>query len=292
MVQRQTILITGANGQSGSEFKRLAASYPAYKFIFSAKEEFNITDRDSVKNFFHLSPPSFCINCAAYTAVDKAETEIDEAYLVNSTAVEILATVCKEYNTGFIHISTDYVFDGTASVPYTEETKTNPVSVYGKSKLEGEKKVIAANPDSIIIRTAWVYSQFGRNFVKTMLRLMSEKPEINVVNDQVGSTTYAADLAEVIMEIIFSGNWVPGIFHFTNQGIISWFDFASAINELTFSACKINPIDTSQYPTPARRPAYSVLDSGKISATYNIRLRGWKESLERCLTRIKDQEGA
>ncbi len=289
MVTRQTILVTGANGQLGNEFKQLVSAYPFYKFIFVTRDELNITDIDSVNNFFHSSPPSFCINCAAYTAVDKAETEIEEAYSVNSKATGILAAVCKEYTTQFVHISTDYVFDGTAATPYREDSPTNPVSVYGKSKLEGEQKAFEENPGSLIIRTAWVYSQFGKNFVKTMLRLMNDKPEIGVVNDQVGSPTYAADLAEAVMAIISSGNWVPGIYHFSNQGVISWFDFASAIKELNNSTCKINPLTTSQYPTPAKRPAYSVLDSSKISETFNIQLHGWKDSLEQCLNRIKEQ---
>ena len=291
MVTRQTILVTGANGQLGNEFKQLTSAYPFYKFIFVTRDELNITDTDSVNNFFHSSPPSFCINCAAYTAVDKAETEIEEACNVNSKATAILAAACKEYNTRFVHISTDYVFDGTATTPYREDSPTNPVSVYGQSKLDGEQKAFAANPDLVIIRTAWVYSQFGKNFVKTMLRLMRDKPEIGVVNDQLGSPTYAADLAEAVMAIIASGNWIAGIYHFSNQGIISWFDFASAIKELSRSDCKINPLTTSQYPTPAKRPAYSVLDSSKISDTFNIPLRGWKDSLEQCLNRIKEQAG-
>jgi len=289
VVVRQTILVTGSNGQLGNEFKQLSNSYPRYKFIFASRDELNITDRDSVNNLFNSFVPSYCINCAAYTAVDKAETGIEEAFNVNSKATAILAATCKEFNTQFIHISTDYVFDGTASVPYTEESKTNPVSIYGKSKLEGEQKATEANPGSIIIRTAWVYSQFGKNFVKTMLRLMNDKTEIGVVNDQVGSPTYAADLAIAIMRIISSGNWHPGHYHFSNQGIISWFDFANAIKELTGNNCKVNPISTSQYPTPARRPAYSVLDSTKISKAYNIPLTGWEQSLKICLQRIQEQ---
>lgn len=289
MVVKQSILITGANGQLGTEFKQISKFFPHYHFVFASRDELDIADADSVNNFFNSSALSYCINCAAYTAVDKAETETEQAYNVNSRATENLAKASEEYNTRFIHISTDYVFDGTASSPYKEDSKTNPVSVYGKSKLEGEQKAIKANPDSVIIRTAWVYSQFGKNFVKTMLRLMNDKPEIGVVSDQVGSPTYAADIATAIMKIISSGDWYPGIYHFSNQGIISWHEFATAIKELSGSNCKVNPITTDQYPTPAKRPAYSVMDSSKISTTYNISLINWKQSLQTCLERIKEQ---
>ena len=234
------------------------------------------------------------INCAAYTAVDRAEQEKDMAFQINGEAVGVLAAVCKEHDTKFIHISTDYVFDGTATVPYKEDSPTNPQSVYGASKLEGEKQALQFNPDTIIIRTSWVYSEFGKNFVRTMLKLMKEKEEINVVNDQFGSPTYAADLAEAILQIIvnLSIHTSPrtthgGIYHFSNEGVISWYDFAVAIKEITGSNCKINPIPTSQYPTAAKRPAYSVLDTSKIQQIFNIKLNGWEESLAVCLERLK-----
>ncbi|MGC4036920.1 MAG: dTDP-4-dehydrorhamnose reductase [Chitinophagaceae bacterium] len=283
---RKTILVTGAHGQVGSELKQLSIAFPFYKFSFVSRGELNISDASAVNDLFQSSSFSYCINCAAYTAVDKAEIETDAAFAVNAEAPAILAAACREFNTGFIHISTDYVFDGTASEPYTETAVTNPMSVYGRSKLEGEKKAVAANPETIIIRTAWVYSEFGKNFVKTMLRLMNEKQEIGVVNDQYGSPTYAADIAEAIMTIVNSGEWHPGIYHFSNQGIISWFDFANAIRQIINSNCKVNQIATSQYPTPAKRPAYSVLNSGKISDVYAIKLKPWEPRLKVCLGRL------
>jgi dTDP-4-dehydrorhamnose reductase len=286
MIERKKIVVTGGSGQLGSEFKELTASFPNFEFLFPSREELPVGDIGSVKNFFQSSSPSFCINCAAYTAVDKAETEKEQALLVNGKGVGQLAAICKEFHTRLIHLSTDYVFDGTASSPYTEAAVNNPVNVYGATKLEGEKQAMANNSESIILRTSWVYSPFGKNFVKTMLRLMKEKPEINVVNDQFGSPTYAADLAKAVMIIIASGHWYPGIFHFSNQGEISWFDFAEAIKQLSTSNCRINPVPASQYPTPARRPAYSVLDNSKIAGTYAIHPQPWKESLARCIQRL------
>ena len=280
------ILVTGANGQLGKELKQLAPSYPQFEFIFLSREDLPVHHFEMVRNYFKIYKPSFLINCAAYTAVDRAEKEKDLAMQVNAEAVGVLAAVCKENECRFIHISTDYVFDGNASEPYKEDSITNPQSVYGSSKLEGEKQAMQLNPGSIIIRTSWVYSEFGKNFLKTMVKLMSEKSEINVVSDQVGSPTYAADLAEVILQI--TAKWVPGIYHFSNEGIISWYDFAIAIKEITVSNCKINPIPTSAYPTPAKRPAYSVLDKRKIQETFGISLKNWKESLTICIEKIKN----
>ena len=287
MESKQKILITGSNGQLGKELKRLENSYSQFNFIFLSREDLPIHHYELVRNFFKGYQPQFLINCAAYTAVDRAESEKELAFQVNGESVGVLAAVCKEYGTKLIHISTDYVFDGTATIPYKEESLTNPQSVYGASKLEGEKEALRFNPDSIIIRPSWVYSEFGKNFVKTMLKLMSEREELNVVSDQFGSPTYAADLAEAILQIISSGQWHPGIYHFSNEGIISWYEFAVAVKELSGNICKVNPIPTSQYPTPAKRPAYSVLDKTKIQSAFSVRIKDWKASLETCLSRLK-----
>ncbi|MEO8404640.1 MAG: dTDP-4-dehydrorhamnose reductase [Chitinophagaceae bacterium] len=286
MASTPTILITGANGQLGKEFQAISSSFTSFQCIFLSKEELSIHDKQQVNDFFKKHQPAYLINCAAYTAVDKAETEKESAYHINSEAVGALASICKEYNTRFIHISTDYVFDGKATTPYTEDSPTHPQSVYGASKLEGEMLAMKLNPSSIVIRTSWVYSTFGKNFVKTMLRLMSEKPSINVVNDQAGSPTYAADLAEAIKDIIVSGNWQPGIYHYSNSGIISWFEFATAIKELSHSSCIVNPIPSSQYPTPAMRPGYSALNTNKINHTFRIPIKEWKSSLAVCLSKL------
>jgi dTDP-4-dehydrorhamnose reductase len=280
------ILVSGANGQVGKELRKIAGLFPQFQFVFLSREDLAIHHFELVRNFFKGYQPRYFINCAAYTAVDKAESEQALARLVNGEAVGVLAAVCKAYNTKLIHISSDYVFDGTASVPYTEEAIPNPQSVYGESKLMGEQEAIKYNPDCIIIRTSWVYSEFGKNFVKTMMKLMSEKNTINVVNDQSGSPTYAADLAEAILQVLSFGKWTPGIYHYSNKGVISWYDFAEAIKELTGSGCMINPVGTSQYPTPAKRPAYTVLDTTKIQKTYNVEIRDWKKSLAGCIEKM------
>jgi dTDP-4-dehydrorhamnose reductase len=281
------ILVTGSNGQLGKELKQLAAAWPQYEFIFLGREDLPIHHFEMVRQYFSVYHPAYLINCAAYTAVDRAEQEKDLAMQVNGEAVGVLAAVCKENNCRFIHISTDYVFDGTATSPYREDAATNPQSVYGASKLEGEKQALLLNRESVIIRTSWVYSEFGKNFVKTMLKLMQERQEVKVVNDQIGSPTYAADLAAAILQIIASAEWKPGIYHYSNEGIISWYDFAVAIKEMTGANCQVQPISTADYPTAAKRPAYSVLDTTKIQRTCSIKLKDWKESLSVCLARLR-----
>ena len=288
------ILVTGANGQLGKELKELAPLFSQFDFIFLSREDLPIHHFELIRNSFKAYHPQYCINCAAYTAVDRAEQEKAMAFQINGEAVGVLAAVCKEHQAKFIHISTDYVFDGTATKPYKEIFPPHPVNTYGASKLEGEKQALQFNPDSIIIRTSWLYSEYGKNFVRTMLKLLHEKEEINVVDDQIGSPTYAADLAEAILNII---QWLQthdsrltthgGIYHFSNEGVISWYDFAVTIKQLINSHCKINAILTPQYPTAAKRPAYAVLDKRKIQETFNIPLKDWRKSLEVCLRRIK-----
>jgi dTDP-4-dehydrorhamnose reductase len=280
------IIVIGAHGQLGNEFRVLSSDYPQYQFFFYDKEHLDITIREDVDKRITELKPDYLINCAAYTAVDKAETEKEPAFAINKEAVNNLATACTRNGVKFIHISTDYVFDGTASKPYKETDTVSPANVYGISKLKGEEEAIRGNEDAIIIRTAWVYSVYGHNFVKTMLRLMRTRPEINVVADQQGSPTYAADLAEAILKIIEMGKWVPGIYHFTNEGVITWFDFAEEIRKLSNASCAVNAITTEQYPTPAKRPKYSVLDKSKIQQTFGIELKNWKEILHQCLAKM------
>ena len=285
MTAKPLILVTGANGQLGMELRKLAPRHPGFEFIFSSREELKIENLSDVQNFFHLHKPAFCINAAAYTAVDKAEDEKELAYSINADAIRILAATARQYNTRLIHVSTDYVFNGKGNKPYKEDDQTDPVNAYGASKLKGEQYALESE-DAIVIRTSWVYSSFGKNFVKTMLRLMKEKPELTVVADQYGSPTYAADLAEAIMHIVGFPRWQPGIFHFTNEGEISWYDFATAIKEMTGSHCVVKPVSSAQYPTAARRPAYSVLDKSKICGVYEVRLKAWQQSLALCLAEL------
>ena len=292
MSDKPTILVTGANGQLGKDLRDLSISYPQFEFVFLSREDMPINQFELVRTIIETLKPAYCFNCAAYTAVDKAESEKELAFLINGETVGVLAAICKQHNTKFIHISTDYVFNGEGTYPYTENFPTDPINVYGASKLEGEKQAMELNPDGIIIRTSWVYSSHGKNFVKTMMRLMNEKDQLKVVNDQVGSPTYAADLAEVMLAIIGNrqlsiDNWKPGVYNYSNQGIISWYEFALAIKEITNSPCDVKPISTSAYPTPAKRPAYSVLDKTKIQKAFGIQLKDWKQSLEICIKKLQ-----
>lgn len=285
---KKTILVTGANGQVGNEIRTLASNYPALQFIFTDVEELDITDEKKVNDFFISSTPQAVINCAAYTAVDKAETDIEKATLINATAVGILAGACKHLDIPFLHISTDFVYDGKKSSPYLETDAPNPLGAYAKTKLEGDALALKKNPKTIILRTSWVYSSFGNNFVKTMLRLAKEKPELKVVNDQIGSPTYARDLADALLKIAIicdlQKQW--GVYHFSNDGAISWCEFAKSILELKGIETPVHPIPTSEFPTPATRPAYSVMNKEKFSKTFGILIRPWKESLAECLDLI------
>jgi dTDP-4-dehydrorhamnose reductase len=280
------ILVTGANGQLGKALQKTAKHNPAHQFRFLSREDLPIHHFELVRNFFKADPPDLCINAAAYTAVDRAETERDLAFQVNAEAVGVLAAVSKAHGSRFIHVSTDYVFDGNSQKPYREDDPTGPLTVYGESKLEGERQAMQLNPDTVIIRTSWVYHETGRNFVKTIIRLLEERPYIGVVNDQVGSPTYAGNLAECIMKVAEAEKFVPGIYHYSDQGEISWFDFAQEIARLIDSNTEVRPITTPEFVTPAHRPAFSVLDKSKIKNIYGITPKPWKDSLKHCIEAI------
>lgn len=288
-MSKTCIAVSGKNGQLGNELIRLAAAYAnSFDFVFAGHEQLDITSEEAVAGFFAKYKPAYFINCAAYTAVDKAETEKETAYAVNALAPGSIAKQCAQYGTTLITISTDYVFNGNAGHPYQPGDATDPVNYYGYTKLAGERLALQNNPRTLVIRTSWVYSDHGNNFVKTMLRLMKERDAISVVNDQLGSPTYAADLAKAIMQIISvyqEGNTHYGICHYSNKGVISWYDFALAIRDLAGLSCIVHPIPTTKYPTPAKRPAYSVMDTGVIEKDFSLHIPGWKESLQVCLSK-------
>ena len=281
------ILVTGSNGQVGSEIKELSSNY-AYNFYFTCKSDLDITNEKAIEAFIAKNTITAIINCAAYTAVDKAESEIQQADKINHQAVFHLASIAKEKNIKLIHISTDYVFDGTNYKPYDETDTTNPQSVYGQTKLDGEKALQLLNPEnSIIIRTSWVYSSYGNNFVKTMLRLGKERESLGVIYDQVGTPTYAKDLAKSILDILPKiNNKKIEIYNYSNEGVCSWYDFAKEIMKMAKLTCKVNPIETKEYPTPAKRPHYSLLSKSKIKQTFELSIPHWKSSLEHCLKQI------
>jgi dTDP-4-dehydrorhamnose reductase len=285
------ILVTGSNGQLGSEIKELSSNYN-YNFFFTTRDDIDITSKDSIKEFCQTNSINVIINCAAYTAVDKAQSDIENADLVNRKAVKKLSIVAKELNIKLIHISTDYVFDGKNFKPYVEEFQTNPQSVYGKTKLDGENEIRDINPlNSIIIRTSWVYSYYGNNFVKTMLRLGKEKEELGVIFDQVGTPTYAAHLAKTILDIIPQiENSKVEIYNYSNEGVLSWYDFAKEIMKMAKLNCKIKAIETYQYPTPAKRPHFSLLNKSKIKSKFNLEIPYWKDGLDDCLKRLCERK--
>ena len=288
------VLVTGANGQLGQSLQFIASNYPDIRFVFCSSFDLDITNLENCQAIFSKTKPQYCINAAAYTAVDKAESEPEKAHLINVIGAKNLAEVCKTYNTVLLHISTDFVFDGdyaklsprAQSRGYTEEDIPNPTGVYGQTKLAGEKAIQAVFDNYYIIRTSWVYSQFGNNFMKTMLRLASERDSISVVNDQIGTPTNAVDLAESLIEIIChpersrgtTSNF--GIYNFSNEGQCSWYDFAKTIFEINNITIDLKPIPTASFPTPAKRPSFSVLDKTKIKTTFGIEIKSWEESLE------------
>ena len=285
------ILVTGSNGQVGSEIRELSKEYD-YHFFFTSKDNLDITNKQNIKDFIERNEINCIINCAAYTAVDKAEEDKINADLVNRKAVKKLAKISKEKDIKLIHISTDYVFDGTNHKPYCEEFKTKPNSVYGQTKLDGENEMIKINPyNSIIIRTSWIYSSFGNNFVKTMLRHGREKEELGVIFDQIGTPTYARYLAKTILDILPNiNNDKVTIYNYSNEGVLSWYDFSKEIMKMAKIDCKINPIQTFEYPTPASRPHYSLLNKSKIKKEFNISIPYWKDSLDECLKRMGERK--
>ncbi|MCT7464744.1 dTDP-4-dehydrorhamnose reductase [Aliarcobacter cryaerophilus] len=285
------ILVTGSMGQLGSEIKAISSDY-SYNFFFTTRDDIDITSKDSIKEYCQTNSINVIINCAAYTAVDKAESDMENADLVNRKAVKKLSIVAKELGIKLIHISTDYVFDGKNFKPYVEEYQTNPQSVYGKTKLDGENELININPlNSIIIRTSWVYSYYGNNFVKTMLRLGKEKEELGVIFDQVGTPTYAAHLAKTILDIVPQiENSKVEIYNYSNEGVLSWYDFAKEIMKMAKLNCKIKAIETYQYPTPAKRPHFSLLNKSKIKSKFNLEIPYWKDGLDDCLKRLGERK--
>jgi len=281
------ILITGSKGQLGNELNLLSKSYSGYDFIFTDKDNLDITDREKTIGFIQKTKPDWIINCAAYNLVDKAESEPDKANQINGAAVKNLSESVSGSECKFIHVSTDYVFDGSSNVPYNESSETNPQSSYGRSKLAGERNALLHN-GTMIIRTAWLYSSFGANFVKTILPRAKGNDSLRVVFDQIGSPTYAADLADAIMKIIAGviRNKIAfnaGIYHYSNEGVCSWYDFAEAIVREAGIQCKVLPILSRDYPAAARRPFYSVLDKTKIKETYNLEIPHWSSSLKKCI---------
>lgn len=278
------ILVTGANGQLGQCIQKIAPDFEdRFEFIFADSQALDITDADSVSDYFYDHKPHFCINAAAYTAVDLAETENEKAFGVNAEGIKNLAEICAEYKTVLIHVSTDYVFNGDTQISYSEDSFTDPQGVYGASKLAGEELALAANPKTVVIRTSWLYSEFSKNFVKTMLNLFRQRPELGIVNDQFGQPTNANDLAEAILKIIGTEPKVYGVFHFSNYPETTWFDFAEKIAEFAKSPVKLNPITTEQFPTPAKRPVRSTMALDKIEETYGIEPEHWENSLQDCI---------
>ena len=277
------ILVTGSKGQLGNEMQVASVLYPDCNFIFTDVEELDICNKEAIIEFISKNPVDYIVNCAAYTAVDKAEDESELCYKINCDAVQNIGQVAKEHNIRVIHISTDYVFDGTNHIPYSEDATVCPSSVYGKSKLAGEVALAETGSESIIIRTSWLYSSFGGNFVKTMMKLGAERDTLNVIFDQIGTPTYAADLADTIMQIILSNHFSTGIYHFSDEGVCSWYDFTIAIHRLSGISCNVRPIETKDYPVRTPRPHYSVLNKTKIKSVFGITIPHWESSLEKCI---------
>lgn len=290
-IMSKVVLVTGANGQLGKSIAEHVADVSQYQFVFLGRDDLDLETPESIENYLNTNEFEMVVNCAAYTAVDKAESEPEIADRVNHLAVKKIAEVCKRKNSALIHISTDYVFNGRNFKPYTETDATDPQSVYGKTKLLGEQAICEINPKGIVIRTSWVYSEYGNNFAKTMLRLGKERDQLGVIFDQIGTPTYAGDLALAIVDILEAGKLEDretstNIYHFSNEGVASWYDFAEAIFDLSGIDCVVTPIETKDYPTPATRPKYSLLNKSKFKQTFDLEIPYWRDSLKKCLSGI------
>lgn len=283
----KNILVTGSNGQLGNEIRVLSSNYPDLNFWFTDVAELDICNLDAIRDYVADQPLDAIINCAAYTAVDKAETDRELCEAINAQAPANLGILAAAKGAKMIQVSTDYVYSGTACKPYLESDPVAPVSVYGITKLEGEKRLLGVCDNSVVLRTSWLYSSFGNNFVKTMIRLGNERPQLGVIFDQVGTPTYARDLAETILKLITAPNFVAGIYNYSNEGVCSWYDFAKKIHELAgITTCKVKPIETTDYPTPAQRPHYSVMNKKKLKNTFGITIPHWEESLKKCVDQL------
>ena len=281
------ILVIGGNGQLGQCIQNVTKEDTKHSYTFIGSIALDITNKEEVKKYFQQEKYDYCVNCAAYTAVDKAETESTLAHQVNAIGAQNLAIACKITNTTLIHISTDFVFDGASTTPYVETDTPNPTSVYGKTKLEGEAFIQDEMENYFILRTSWLYSEYANNFMKTMLRLAQNLDELNIVSDQIGTPTYAKDLAEVIVHIIETSATEYGVYHYSNEGVASWYDFAKEIFALSDTEIKLGAIPTSSYPTPAERPKYSVLDKSKIKRNLKLSIANWEDSLQKAITALK-----
>jgi len=283
----QTILITGSHGQLGNEMQQAAIRFPAFQYLYTDVEELDICDKNAIDVFVKANKVNIIVNCAAYTAVDKAEDDAELCYRINRDAVRNIGEVAHENKLKVVHISTDYVFDGTNYLPYEENMPVCPATVYGKSKLEAEQALLESCEQAVILRTSWLYSSFGNNFVKTMMKLGSERDTLKVIFDQIGTPTYAADLADTILRVLSHETFVPGIYHFSDEGVCSWYDFTKTIHRLAGISCAVHPIETKDYPARTPRPHYSVLNKAKIKSTYGILIPHWEESLEKCIDLLK-----
>ena len=291
----KNILVTGAYGQLGNEVRLLSANYPQYNFMFTDVDSLDICDKAMLLDFVQGNDIRYIINCAAYTAVDKAEDDAELCEKINAKAVKNLGEVAQEVGAGIIHVSTDYVFNGKGYMPYTEDMPTSPCSVYGKTKLKGEKALLKACEKAMVVRTAWLYSPFGNNFVKTMRKLGTEREQLNVIFDQIGTPTYAEDLAAALLvmmdKTIDQEHNKGGVYHYSNEGVCSWYDFTLKIHQLSgITTCQVNPIETKDYPTKAARPHYSVLNKAKIKATFGVQVPHWESSLQRCIEELNNQQ--